>query len=72
LEKPFFVLENPEIKDERKRSLLKQLGLQDRILSVVDEINHINQYSIDYESISQQLEMLRKESEEYLLNALRG
>lgn len=67
---PFFVLESRDSKDERKRSLLKQLDLMDRIISSSDEINVLNSYTIDFEMVNKKLDVLRAKSENYLKNAL--
>ncbi len=70
LEKPFYVLEDFQIKDERKRSVLKQLDLQDRVLSNVCEISNISDYTIDYVLVSEKLQKLQKKSKEFLMSAL--
>ena len=71
LEKPFFVLEDIRIKDERKRSLLNQLDLQNRIISTVNEANALDNYSLDYVPILKKLHLLKNVSEDFLVNALK-
>ena len=69
-EKPFFVLENRNINDERKRSILEQVGAMDRIISSVEEVRNISSYKMNYENVSKRLSELRKQSKDYLIKAL--
>lgn len=71
LEKPFYVLEEPNITDERKRSILNQLDLTSRIISNKIEVEKITDYRLNYDSILVKLEALRKKSGCYLRDALR-
>lgn len=71
LEKPFFVLEDVGIKDERKRSLLNQLGLQNRIISTAHEADVWKDYTLDYAPVLKKLHSLKKASEDFLISALR-
>ena len=73
LRKPFFVLEGKNIKDERKRSILIQLGLEDRIISDVESlsvINNIADVEIAYEQVDEELRKKQKSSYDYLHDAL--
>lgn len=67
---PFFVLEGKEVRDERKRSILMQLGLEGRILSSLEEIDKIDSYDMKYDQINNQLVKLQSYSYDYLKNAL--
>lgn len=67
---PFYVLESKNIKDERKRSILKQLELQDRIISSYKDIGNIDDYSINYNKVNTKLKELMKLSSIYLKKAL--
>lgn len=69
-ERPLFVLENSTTPDERKRSLLNQLGIENRILSNMDDVNNTRGYYMDYETITNKLNKLQQQSGEYLINAL--
>lgn len=69
---PFFVLEDKNIVDERKRSILVQLGLEDRIISNIEDIKALDDYSVDYEAVNNKLERLRNKSYDYLHSAING
>lgn len=69
-EKPFYVLESRNIKDERKRSILEQVGVTERIISSVEEIKSIESYKMNYETISKNIDKLREASRKYLMDAL--
>ena len=71
-ERPLFVLENKNIKDERKRSVLEQVGAIERVISKVEDLDKFETYEMDYSSVTTKLESLRKQSGDYLLNALNG
>ena len=66
LETPFYVLEEKNIEDERKRSILKQLNLENRIISSVEEAKGITNYNMCFEEVNIKLEKLRKLSGAYL------
>lgn len=68
--KPFYVLERGNIRDERKRSLLEQLGIALRNIADVEDIKRIDTYAIDYSEVNNRLEQLRKLSSQYLCSAL--
>lgn len=65
----FYVLEKRNIQDERKRSILIQLGLENRIISSVNEVDMIEDYNIDFNEVNISLEKLRKDSLNYLKKA---
>ena len=71
LNKEFLVLEDVNSKDERKRSILKQLELEHRIVKSVDESYQISQQKIDYSKVNQKLEELQNNSAQYLNEALK-
>lgn len=56
--KPFYAIYNPELADDRIISLLREIGLEDRALSVNQPVPSIND-SIDYDSVNQKLDKLR-------------
>lgn len=68
--KPLFVLEDKGVKDERKRSILEQVGADSRIISNISELDRFSDYSMDYSEINKRIDNLRKSSENYLLQAL--
>lgn len=70
MEKPFYVLEKKNISDNRKRSILQQLDLSDRIISSVQEAENVYDYNIDYGNVNVILEKHRRESLDYLKKAL--
>ena len=70
MNRPFYVLEKMDIRDTRKRSLLEQLGLTNRIISNSYEIDDVEDYSIDYEPINKKLEVLRLRSFNYIKEAV--
>lgn len=69
-ERPLFVLEDKDTPDERKRSLLNQLGIENRIISCMDDVNKNRSYYMDYVDITKKLNKLQKQSSEYLINSL--
>lgn len=71
-EKPLYVLEDKGIKDERKRSILKQVGALDRLISCVDDLKEKDGYDMDYRTIKDKMGLLERESRDYLINALKG
>ena len=71
LERPIFVLEDVNIKDERKRSILNQLGLQNRILSTLKQVDNLEEYTLDYVPVLSKMNDLKNESVLFLKNALR-
>ena len=70
LETPFYVLEGKNIVDERKRSILRQLNLENRIISSCEEIDEIEDYNINFENINIELSKLIETSNLYLKKAL--
>lgn len=67
---PFYVLEEKNVKDERKRSILKQLDLEERIISSCDEVENIIDYHINFNGINIKLNKLMESSSLYLKKAL--
>lgn len=72
MNKPFFVLEQENIKDERKRSILRQLGLLNRIISSNSDAAKVQDYFIDYSPVNKKLMELQKLSSAYLEEAVIG
>lgn len=66
LHTPFYVLERKNIKDERKRSILNQLGLEERILSDTAEVEGIRNYGVDFDAVNLKLKGLQQRSYDYL------
>lgn len=67
---PFYVLETVNLKDERKRSILRQLSLEDRLLSSVEEVERIKSYDMNFNDVNLKLEQLMETSITYLKQAL--
>ena len=68
--KPFYIVMNPSGGNDRYISLLSQLGLMDRI--VCDEKLPMNlENEIDWQKVNQKLQMLRKDSIQFLKENLR-
>ncbi len=58
------------LKDNRIRTLLSALNLQDRCIDIVNYRQRVNIESIDYQSVNNKLLLLRKDSEKFLSDAL--
>ena len=69
-ERPLYVLEDRNIQDERKRSVLEQVGALDRIVSSIEELEKIESYEMDYSVIHEKMELLERISKKYLLEAI--
>jgi hypothetical protein len=69
---PFFVLEDKKSFDERKRSILLQLGLEDRIISSKEDVYNFEEYAINYNKVNAKLEELREQSYAYLEKVIHG
>lgn len=65
---PFYTINTG--KDQRKRLLLERVGLENQLLESLDLLSTKNIPDIDYENAWKKLSVLRKESIEYLKNAL--
>ena len=65
-----FVEVLPKEKIARNLSVLKQFGLQDRILNSLGDFSYINQ-KINYKIVNDLLEQYRKQSNELLKKMLR-
>lgn len=72
LQTPFYVLEEREQNDERKRSILKQLELENRIVSSLSEAKKITNYQMEFENVDAELAVLITQSMEYLERSLEG
>lgn len=70
LNTPFFVLESRQSNDERKRSILEQLNLKNRIISDVGDIENFDGLEIDYEVVNKKLSDLQEYSMQYLKGVL--
>lgn len=64
--KNFYVLEKYDGKDDRKRTVLEELGLLDRNISSITDVDEIKDYRIDYENVNCQLERKREMSLTYV------
>lgn len=66
-QKSFYFISSDNPAENRIKSLLEQLGLTDRIISgdTIPVFNHI-----DYSTVESKLNNLRKESNDFLMNAL--
>lgn len=69
-ERPLYVLEEFSAEDERKRSILEQLKIENRNISSIEDVKMIRSYEMDYTSINKKLKILRDDSSRYLINAL--
>lgn len=70
MNKPFYSLTKAGSVDVRKKSLLKNVGLENREINSFDEIDKIGDYVIDYAPVNEKLELLREDSMKYLKEAL--
>lgn len=72
LKKDFYSILPPNINDERQESFLKIVGAEDRIIRVGDPMPNTEDLKVkDWDTITQKLECYRKESMNYLENALK-
>lgn len=70
--KPVFtVVQGRNAGDSRQVSLMSNLGLEAQILSITDSFPSKDRFSYDAVEEQQRLEMLRQESKQFLINALR-
>lgn len=65
--RPFYTIRLNDNADSRSISLLETVGLTDRLINVDDKPIFT---SIDYSTTNQELDKLRKESQDYILNNL--
>lgn len=72
LGKQFFSLTKKGSADNRKKNLLKIVGLEDRCIDDIESLHTLRDYSIDYTNPNKQLELCRKKSFNYLVKALGG
>lgn len=70
MEKNFYSLTKADSHDVRKIDLMDSLGLSNRLLTSIDQINKLTDYQIDYTEPRRKLESLREESYQYLKNAI--
>lgn len=68
--KNFYVLEEYDGKDDRKITILEELGLLDRCLSNISDIDNIKDYVIDYCDVNNKLEDKREKSLAFLQECL--
>ena len=68
---PFLVLEGKDVQDERKRSILTQLGLENRIISSIDEVVGMKDYHMDFNQVNTRLSQIQLDSYGYLKKALK-
>lgn len=57
--------------DSRVKSLLSQIGLSDRGINSVNDINIENMFNVDYQYADGQIARLRAESLDYIDNSLK-
>ena len=69
--KDFYVLDEYDGKDQRKISILKLLGISDRMISGKNNVEKLNMCSIDYTQVEKRLNELRKQSNDFLQNAIK-
>lgn len=70
LNKPFYSMTLDNSKDNRKKDLLKSVGLKYRNVGSFEEIGYISDISIDFENTNVILEKLRKNSYSFLKKAI--
>ena len=70
LEKPFYTLSLEN--DSRKADLLKELGLDGRIINSFADIDLIGDYNIDFSVARERLKVLRNEGYKFLKDAIEG
>ena len=63
---PFYVLESKDDKDERKRNILSQLDLENRILPSINSLCKLSNYKLDYKQTNSKLKELRVNSFRFL------
>lgn len=68
--KNFYVLEEYDGKDDRKRTILEEIGLLDRCISNMASVENISDYKIDYEDVNSKLESKRDKSLAYVKECL--
>ena len=66
LNKNFYVLEEYDGKDDRKKTILEALGLGKRCISNVNIANTIEDYKIDYEPVNKCMNKLQEKSLDFL------
>lgn len=71
LGKNFFSLTKAGSRDVRKIDLMKSVGLNDRLLTDISDIDKIREFNMDYLEPQSKLDRLRKESYAYLSSALK-
>lgn len=68
----FTVVKNRESGDSRQINLMKSLGLEDKVLTISDAFPDTANVRYDYDIEQQRLDMLRKESIQFLTKSLRN
>ena len=70
--KPVFtVVKDRNASDSRQMSLMQNLGLEDQVLSIVDEFPDKSRFTYNVDDEQKRLETFRQNSKEYLINALK-
>ena len=71
--KPVFtVVQDRNASDSRQVSLMQNLGLEEQVLTITDEMPDRSRFIYDEPSEQKRLETLRRESLEYLISALKN
>ena len=68
--KDFYVLDEYDGKDQRKISILKLLGISDRMISGKTNVETLNIQSINYSQVENRLNVLRENSDDFLRTAI--
>ncbi len=68
--KPFFSFNKNGSKDERKLGILRLTSLENRCIRSFAEIDEIQSYDIDYTVVNEKLDLLRRDSLDYLKKAI--
>lgn len=71
-DKPVFtIVKDRNASDSRQISLMRNLGLDQQVLSISDEFPSKDKFTYNVQFVQQRLEELRQESKKYLINALK-
>lgn len=65
--KPFYSIYDPELADDRIISLLRELGLEDRAISIHDAAPEVTE-AIDYNAVNTKLNAMRRDAFDFLTN----
>lgn len=72
MNKPFYSYVGKNTGDNRKLGIMRQFGLEERALELLDEVLSISDYHLDYSKVCSGLEDKRQSSKKWLLDALNG